>query len=159
MSDLVAQSLADHFTRAWDMMLQATASFPEGQWRQASDDRLQPARIVYHILMGMDRYTWLQPADDYLAKRQFNLDWMKTPAEQFPNQTESLQLLEDAKAKTLAWIEHFGAGGLATEKPLWPWTGSSALAQGMYHLRHLQHHLAELTLELHRRNLPAVEWK
>ena len=154
-----AEALTDHFTRTWDMLLEAVGQFPEKEWYESQDDRMQPARIAYHILMGTDRYTWLGPADDYITKRQFNLDWIKTPAEQFPCRKEVMAHLEEAKARTLKWVQHFGAEGLLHEKPLWPWTGSSALAQGLYHLRHLQHHLAELTVELRRRGLQGVDWQ
>ena len=159
MSESVATSLTDHFTRAWDMILEAARYFPEKEWYESPDERMQPARIVYHVLMGSDRYTWLKPADDHLSKRQFSLDWMKAPVQEFPSKEDAIVHLEQAKAKTLAWIQHFGPNGLVTAKPLWPWTGSCVLAQGLYHLRHLQHHLAELAVELRRRGLPAVDWK
>jgi len=159
MSEPVAKSLADHFTRTWDMMLQAVNHFPENEWYDSPDERLQPARIVYHVLMGSDRYTWLGPADDYLSKRQFSLDWMKTPVQEFPCKRDAISHLEEAKAKTLEWIQHFDPNGLVSEKPLWPWTGDCVMAQGLYHLRHIQHHLAELAVELRRRGLPAVDWK
>lgn len=155
----VADSLTDHFTRTWDMLLEAASHFPEKNWYESQDERMQPARIVYHILMGTDRYTWLGAADDYASKRQFSLDWMKAPVQEFPCQKDALKHLEDAKAKTLAWIQHFGPSGLVSDKPLWPWTGSCVLAQGLYHLRHVQHHLAELNVELRQRGLPDVEWK
>jgi len=159
MIELAAKALTDHFSRAWDMMLEAANHFPENHWYDAPDERLQPARIVYHVLMGSDRYTWLGPADDYLAKRQFSLDWMKAPVQEFPCKKDAIRHLEEAKTRTLGWIQHFGPSGLINEKPHWPWTGSCALAQGLYHLRHLQHHLAELAVELRRRGLPAVAWK
>ena len=158
-NDPTAEALTDHFSRAWDMLLEAVRQFPETQWRQSDDARMQPARIVYHILMGADRYTWLASADEYLSKRQFSLDWQNAPVQEFPCQADAIRHLEEAKAKTLRWIEHFAPGGLASEPPLWPWTGNCALAQGLYHLRHLHHHLAELAAELHRRGLPRVEWK
>jgi hypothetical protein len=85
--------------------------------------------------------------------------WMKAPAQEFPTKKDAIRHLEAARAKTLAWIQHFAPGGLVSEQPLWPWTGNCVLAQGLYHLRHLQHHLAELAVELRRRGLPAVDWK
>jgi hypothetical protein len=81
---------------------------------------------------------------------------MKASAREFPCPEDAIKHLEEAKAKTLGWIRRLGSSGLLTEKPLWPWTGSYALSQGLYHLRHLQHHLAELAVELRRRGLPCV---
>ena len=52
-----------------------------------------------------------------------------------------------------------GDAGLVNSKPTFAWTGSSVLAQALYHLRHLQHHMAELNSELIRRGLPQGEWK
>jgi len=159
MGEPVSASLTDHFTRAWDMILEAARRFPTEQWCESPDERMQPARIVYHILMGADRYTWLGSRDTYLTEREFSLDWVSTPAEELPGQMDAIRHLEEAKAKTLKWVQHFSPSGLVSEEPLWPWTGGSVLAQGLYHLRHLQHHMAELNAELRRCGLSVVDWK
>jgi hypothetical protein len=159
MSEPIVESLADHFSRTWDMMIDAADRFPEKGWYDSSDDRMQPARIAYHVLKGFERYTWLGTADEFFSQRRFSLDWINAAASEFPGQRETVQLLQEAKAKTLEWIRHYGAEGLTAPKPLWPWTGSCVLAQGLYHLRHIQHHVAELNVELRRRGLTIVDWK
>jgi hypothetical protein len=158
-ADAGAGALIDHLTRAWDMVLEAVRAMPDEEWRVASLDRMQPARVVYHLLIASSRYTWSGPADDYLSRRRFNLDWLNAPADAFPDRESALRHLEQAKADSLAWVERLGSNGLVAEEAKWPWTGDSALAQGLYHLRHLQHHMAELNVELRRRGLKTVEWK
>lgn len=155
----IADALTDHLSRAWDMILAAAKQFPKEQWHESADERMQPARIVYHILMGADRYTWLGDPDTYLAEREFSLDWINAPAQELPGQADAIQHLEEAKAKTLKWVQHFCPSGLIGEQPPWPWTGCCALAQGLYHLRHLQHHMAELNIVLRRSGLSSVDWE
>lgn len=156
--DAASNALLDEFARAWDMVLAAVRSFPDETWRTGSEERFQPARLAYHLLLAANRYTWLGAADDYMANRRFTLNWAEAPVDAFPGRESALELLERAKADTIAWIESQGAG-LVGEKAMWPWTGESALAQGIYHLRHLQHHMAELNMELRRRGLQPIAWR
>ena len=155
----IVESLMDHFGRAWDMIIEAAKRFPAEQWFEAQDERMQPARIAVHILMGAERYTWTELPDDYVSRRKLAVDWIQAPAREFPSQQDAVVLLEAAKAKTLEWVRQYGPDRLVCDKPAWPWTGCSVLAQALYHLRHLQHHLAELNVELRRRGLAIVEWK
>lgn len=159
MSAVVVASLTEQFTRAWDMLLEAADNVPDDQWDQAPDQRVSPTRIVYHVLTAAERYTWLGPADDYTVQREFGLNWIEVPARELLDKPEALRHITAFKAKTLAWIQHFGPDGLVSDAPLWPWTGSCALAQGLYHLRHLQHHLAELSIELRRRGHTPATWR
>ena len=51
MSEPIIESLTDHFARTWDMLLEAARLFPEEEWCVATDERMQPARVVYHRRM------------------------------------------------------------------------------------------------------------
>lgn len=157
--DACAKALADQFGRSWEMVLEAVRAFPEEEWRVAEEDRYQPARIVHHLLFAADRYTWSGAADAYAPKRAPAFDWAKSPVESLPDRETALRQVEQAKADSLAWVEGLGSSGLVGEKAMWAWTGESALAQGIYHLRHLQHHMAELNVELRRRGLATVKWR
>jgi hypothetical protein len=155
----VSESLEDHFGRAWDMIIEAARHFSPSQWYEARDTRMQPSRIVYHILMGADRYSWLGDPKQFPVQRQFPLDWLESPAESFLNQEDAVHQLELAKSRSLDWVKQVGEAGLLEQKPAWPWTGKCSLGQAIYHMRHLQHHMAELNAELAQRGLPIVEWK
>lgn len=159
MTDAISNALADQFSRAWAMAMDAVRRFPEEAWCEAPDERMQPARIAYHILKAAERYTWLGPDDEFSANQQYKLDWVQTPAQDLPSREEALQHLEQAKDRSMEWIKHFDEDQFTSGAAQWPWTGNCVLAQAMYHLRHLQHHMAELNIELRRRGLPTVEWK
>ena len=155
----VTDSLADHFKRAWGMVTRAVENFPEEEWLQGEARRMPPARIGYHLLQSTERYTWPGPAGDYESNRQFRLDWEDSPAGNLPTKAELLQHFECMKAKTLDWVRDHGDAGLTEGKPTWPWTGTNMLGQALYLLRHLQHHLGALNVELRRRGLPAAQWQ
>ena len=154
------RSLEDHANRAFGMILCAAKGFSEAEWFKASSERMTPARIVHHILQTTERYTWLGKPAEYAGenKGQFPLDWEDTPTSRdFLGRDAACEHLEQARLATLEWIAQSG-DGLLTGKPIWPWTGGTKLAQFLYLLRHLQHHMAELNAELHRRSLPVVDW-
>lgn len=159
MSDTpMAAEVKDHFARAWNMLIAAAGNFGDNGWRVADDARIQPARIACHVLMAAERYTWTGEPDTYLDQRVHSFDWQEDAVTTFPGREDCLRLLQDMKGRCLAWVDGF-ENGLSAEKPAWPWTGKTALGQALYHLRHLQHHLAELNAELRRRGLPTVEWQ
>lgn len=155
----VMDSLKDHLARTWGMLREAIGNFPEETWSDSEDQRMSPARIGYHILMGAERYCWRRSADDYVAKRRFNLNWETAPAEELPSKSEMLEYFQAAEAMAIDWLDGYGETGLIDSEPIWPWTGDCALGQAIYELRHLQHHLAELNLELRRRGLRRVAWQ
>jgi len=157
----LGRSLEDHANRAFGMILQAAKGFSDTEWFKASGTRMAPARIVHHILQATERYTWCGKPGEYDGENngQFPLDWEDTlDARDFLGRDAACEQLENARRAMLEWIKQ-SEDGLLTDKSIWPWTGGSKLAQFLYLLRHLQHHMAELNAELHRRSLPIVEWQ
>ena len=143
------------------MILQAAKRFSDAEWFKASSERMTPARIVYHIVQSTERYTWYGKPGEYggESKGQFPLDWEDTlDSRDFLKRDAACEHVEKARRATLEWIKQ-SEDDLLTGKPIWPWTGGSKLAQFLYLLRHLQHHMAELNAELQRRSLPIVEWQ
>ena len=160
MSDtVITDALVDHFKRTWAMLAEAVRNFPEESWDSGDDPRMLPRRIGYHVLLSAERYTWQGSGDDYVPNRRFRLDWDAAPLEDLPAKKELLKHFGAMEAKTVGWLRAHGDTGLTTTEPTFPWTGRCALAQALYLLRHLQHHQAELNVELRRRGLPAAEWK
>lgn len=155
----VTDALADHFKRTWAMLREAIERFPEETWLDGEDQRMLPPRIAYHILMSADRYTWAGPANDYLSQRKFQLDWERSALESLPSRRETLGHFQAMESRTLDWLDAHGDEGLTTAQPTFPWTGANALAQSLYLLRHLQHHLAELNVELRRRGIYCGGWR
>jgi hypothetical protein len=117
-----------------------------------------PGRIGYHIFMSAERYTWSGPSEEYLAKRRFNLNYMTSAVEQFPPRTELLSHLEQMRSRTKEWVQSHNDVGLLENQPTWPWTGSCALAQSLYLLRHLSYHAADLNAQLRRLEMPTTKW-
>ena len=67
-----------------------------------------------------------------------------------------LGYLARVNARLETWL---AATDFLAPETVYPWTGASVLSRAMYLLRHCQHHVAELYLELTRRGLPCPEWE
>ena len=157
MANPLVTSLEDHINRVYGMVLQAVKGFSDAQWVEGSVERMQPARIVYHIFQSTERYTWRGRPEEYVATRKFSQDWEETPARDLPGRALACEHLELVRDWTLEWVRQAGDDLLG--KPMWPWVGGTKLAQCLYHLRNVQHHMGELNVELQRRSLPIVEWQ
>ena len=82
----------------------------------------------------------------------------ETPLADLPSRTRVLELFGDMETTILDWLRGHGDAGLTGSEPTWPWTGDRALGQALYLLRHLQHHVAQMSGECKRRGLGAVVW-
>jgi hypothetical protein len=148
----------DHFERTWSMCISALAAIPEDAWWSGDDARIMPGRIGYHILLSAERYTWPGPGEEYVTKRQFNLNYMTSVVDQFPPRSELLGHLEQMRAKTIEWLRPHGEAGLLEDEPTFPWTGSCALGQALYFLRHLSYHAADLNAQLRSLKMATTKW-
>ena len=155
----VTDALLDHFQRTWAMLRDAVVAFPEDAWLDVKKPDRVPARIGYHILLSSERYTWQGSAGDYLPNRRYSLNWETVPLVDLPDKIQLLEHFNAMEVTTLNWLRSHGDAGLTAGKPTFPWTGSCILAQALYLLRHLQHHLAEFNVELRRIGLATADWK
>ena len=155
----MADALVDHFQRTWGMLRRATENFPEEAWTDGGKARMSPARIGYHLLMAAERYCWQGPVDEFMAKREFGLNWLTTPLEELPARSQLLKHLQTMEAKVIGWLREHGDTGLIGRKPAFAWTGDCALGQALYLLRHQMYHAAELNAELRRRGVPTADWQ
>ncbi|MCC7146621.1 MAG: DinB family protein [Phycisphaeraceae bacterium] len=151
--------LVDHFTRAWDMVIEAVERFPDADWSSPDDHRYTPARLAYHLLKATERYTYTGDPQAYLAQQRFNKDWVEAPVSDLLAREPCLMELRAARDRSIRWLREAGAHGLTETPSLWSWVGGSLLSQAIYALRHIQHHQAELNQALKRLGLQPVKWR
>ncbi len=149
-----AEALADQFVRTLMMLREAIQAFPEEEWRQGDTPYQRPAGLALHVLVSARDYCTLKPGDAELADRF--ADWEEKDSSRLPSQAEMLAYQDEVAQK----LAHFLAqADLMAAETQFRWTGSTLLSRAAYVLRHTQHHLAEMCLELHRRKLRAPQWQ
>lgn len=150
-----AEALADQALRTLAMLRQAIQAFPAEEWRKGDTPYQRPAGWALHILTSIDDYSTLKPGEAD-AHPRFPVNWDEKDSLKLPSQDEMLAYLEQVERK-LAHV--LAEADLSQVETLFRWTGSTLLSRVVYMLRHAQHHLAEMCLELHRRGLPAPQWQ
>jgi hypothetical protein len=154
--DVLAQAMLDQVRRALTMFREATQAFPAEEWRAGDLDYLRPAGVAYHVVETIDFYGGDQSADQFPWGARFGVSWEDARSERLPLQQQVLAYLDDVEAELEMWLV---SADLSAPEQAFPWTGPIQLARAAYVLRHTQHHVAEMSLELTRRGYPAPAWR
>ena len=154
-ANVQAEALADQFMRALSMFRQAVQAFPAEEWRKGDTPYQRPAGLALHLVDAIADYAVLKPGESG-AGRPFDVGWEEQDSAGLPSQDDLLLYLDQAEVKLASFLAD---ADLAATEGLFRWTGSTLLSRMAYALRHTQHHLAEMCLELHRRGLQAPQWE
>ena len=150
-----AEALADQFLRTLSMLKLAIATYPEDGWREGETLYQRPAGMALHIVQALDTFSAVQ-AGGQSGDPLGEINWEDREASRLPSQDavqSYLELVEERLAQFIAGSD------LEADETLFPWTGSSLLSRALYALRHTQHHLADLAMELQRRGLRPPDWQ
>jgi tetratricopeptide (TPR) repeat protein len=150
-----AEALADQFMRALSMFRLAVSAFPEEGWLEGETNYQRPAGMGLHILQTIDFYSAVRHGDrsgDDLTQ----INWQVRDASKLPSQKELLRSLDRVEKRLANFIT---AAELQAEEEIFPWTGFTVFGRMMYTLRHTQHHLADMAMELQRRGLNPPSWQ
>ena len=149
-----AEALADQFVRTLWMLREAIQAFPAEEWRKGDTPYQRPAGLALHVLASARDYCALKPGDAEPADRF--ADWEGKDSSKLPSQADMLAYQHEVAQR----LAHFlTEADLMAAETQFRWTGSTLLGRAAYVLRHTQHHLAEMCLELHRRGLRAPQWQ
>lgn len=155
-TELVSSSVLEQFNRGLAMFREAVLAFPGHEWKLGETDYLRPAGVAYHVVETLRFYAGDTPADRFNWGGRFGVDWESPESERLPSQQELIDYLDEVWPVAREWI---AANDLTHAEILFPWTGPTLLSRMGYVLRHIQHHTAEMALELTRRGCKAPEWK
>jgi tetratricopeptide (TPR) repeat protein len=150
-----AEALADQFVRALSMLREAVKAFPAGEWRKGDTPYQRPAGLALHAMESLERYAVLKPGESGQGRRP-NVDWEDKDSTKLPSQDDLLAYLDEVEQRLARFL---ATADLAAAEELFRWTGSTLLSRVAYALRHTQHHLAEMCLELHRLGYKAPQWQ
>lgn len=156
MNEVLINTSLDHIERALIMFKKAIIAFPEIQWKQGDLDYLRPAGVAYHVVETIEFYTGNIIAEQFEWGHRFHCDWEDTNSTKLPNQDEVLTYLGEVWEHSQTWIR---SHNLLEPESMFPWTGDTLLGRMLYILRHIQHHTAEMSLELKRRGYECPDWK
>ncbi len=148
-----AEALADQFMRAFSMLRGAIEAFPAEQWRHGDTLYQRPAGLALHALESTLGYCARKPGQ---APAGPDTSWEDKDSSKLPSQEQMLSYLQQTEQAVAGFLAD---ADLSATEDLFPWTGSSLLSRAAYMLRHTQHHLAEMCLELHRRGIKAPDWQ
>jgi hypothetical protein len=84
------------------------------------------------------------------------VDWEEHDSSKLPSQEQLLAYLDQVEMAVASFLSE---ADLNSAEAMFRWTGATMLSRAIYNLRHLQHHLAELCLEMHCRGLQAPDWQ
>jgi hypothetical protein len=154
--DAIAQAMSGQFRRTLKMFREAALAFPLEEWREGDIDYLRPAGLAYHVVETIDFYTGDQSVHDFPWSARLGVDWEDSRSELLPSQEQLMVYLDEMQRKLEAWLTETD---LMAPEPLFPWAGVSMLERAVHLLRHSQHHLGELCLELTRRGYPGPDWQ
>jgi tetratricopeptide (TPR) repeat protein len=150
-----AEALADQYMRALRMLRGAIEAFPADEWRRGDTPYQRPAGLAVHALGGTDGYTALN-SDQSRERGDMGVDWAVADSSKLPSQEEALAFLGGVEQHV---AEFLAEADLSAPEELYNWTGQTLLSRAVYNLRHLQHHLAEMCIELHCRGIEAPGWQ
>jgi tetratricopeptide (TPR) repeat protein len=149
-----AEALADQFMRALAMFREVLKACPTEEWRKGDTPCQRPAGLALHLVEGIEFYSALKAGEG--ESGGFDVDWETEDASKLPSQDELLSYLNQVEEKLAGFLVE---ADLTGAEELFRWTGSTLLSRAAYSLRHTQHHLAEMCLELHRRGHPTPQWQ
>jgi hypothetical protein len=148
-----SEALADQFMRTFIMLRGAVEAFPIEEWRKGDTPYQRPVGLALHALSSTHGYCAQKPGESFDRP---DVSWEEKDSSKLPSQEELLSYLDRVERAMAGFLAE---ADLAAAEELFRWTGSTLFSRAGYVLRHTQHHLAEMCLELHRRGLKAPDWQ
>jgi uncharacterized damage-inducible protein DinB len=150
----LAEALADQYMRALAMFRNGVKACPAEEWRKGDTPCQRPAGLALHLVESIEFYSALKTGEG--PSGRFDVDWEEKDASKLPSQDEILSYLDEVEEKLAGFL---AAADLTAPEELFRWAGSTMLSRAVYSLRHAQHHLAEMSHELHGRGHKGPEWQ
>ena len=154
--DWINQELLGQYQSVFYKLREAIQTFTEDEWQRGDSPYQRPAGLAAHLIATIDFYTSGLTADQFPWGKRLGVDWEDPEDSNLPSKTLVLAYLKEMEDRIERWTkrEDFRA-----KDELHPYTGGTILGRAVYVLRHSEHHLAELSLELRRRGLLGPEWR
>lgn len=154
----LTQALLTEHAEAFRMFRDAVARLDDAQWGRGEPSWTEvPARVAVHTLLCAAFY--IAPSRDGFDWEPGGLRYREDPIERLPGREATLAEIDRVAAETDAYLLRHGDTGLLTGLAESAGRGQTRVAWMIYALRHLQHHVAQLSAECKRRGLGAAAWE
>ncbi len=155
---VLVSCVQEQWERTWAMWEDMIHNIPDEEWAKGDIDYLIPARHLIHVTVGDDLFTSDEPFEQYDYCQWFGVEAWETPAAELPSKKVALAKLADFRAVVAARLDKLDDAALLEPEQMYPWVGQIRLSRLIFNLRHLQHHLGEMSAELSRGGLEGVGW-
>ena len=157
MSDRVTESVRKQCRSAWAMVENAMLVCGDEQWKKARENSFcVPAAAIVHIIETFDYYVDEAPSSFYWSRLA---DVEQSPPSALPDKTAVAAYLGQTRDKVNQWFDRAETDGLNLPDDVFRTDFTAPIERVIYALRHLQHHLGQLSLELQLRGMEAVTWE
>lgn len=154
-ADPQKEAIADQFIRTLAMLREAVHAFSEEAWLEGESLYQRPAGLALHVVQSVDSYSTSKPGER-LEDELTQVNWQERDASKFPAQEELIRYLDKVEQRLANFIKE---ADLGASEDMFPWTGFTVLSRMLYSLRHAQHHLADMAMELQRRGSRPPVWQ
>lgn len=125
---------------------------PDENWYTGSDDYLIPVRISYHIFMSFEWLTTRLPFEEHLKARRYGMNW-EGPVKDMPSREAMLRDIEWVRGLLDGWFAELAECDPNGKE------SKERLENAVYYLRHIQHHIGELSILSRLYQFDCPEWK
>ncbi len=140
------------------MFRDAVARLGDEQWGQGHPSWTEvPARVARHTLLCAAFY--IAPSRAGFDWEPDGVDYLNDLIDRLPGPDATLAEIDRIAAETDAYLLRHGDSGLLNGLAESAGKGQTRVAWMIYALRHLQHHVAQLSAECKRRGLGAAAWE
>ena len=150
-------SIKDHLDREWAMLEELIDNIPDDEWFRAGPDGVCPAHHIVHVVVCADVFVRDIPFDQwdpttFWVEARPGGPWNMAPEELWAKKL-ALQKLAEMRSIVDRRLDELDDEDLIEPESVHPWTGRNRLGKMLYDLRHIQHHLGEISGELRRRGI------
>jgi hypothetical protein len=149
------ETLADQWLRMLFMLRYTISTVPADSWQEGETLYQRPAGLALHIIQSIDFYTAEKPGEG--SKEPLTqINWEVRDSTKLPTQAALLEYLDKVEERLAHFLIKMD---FQAEEGHFNWTGKTILSRTIYSLRHSQHHLADLAMEMKRRGLKPPDWQ
>jgi len=155
-SQPVTEALRQEHAEGFRMLADAVQRISDEAWGQGGIWTEVPARAALHTLLCARYY--IAPTGENFSWNPSGVVFWKSPISELPTRVQMLEQITAVAAETDAYLVHNGDEGLLHQTAATNPT-RTRVANMIYALRHLQHHVAQISAECKRRGFGAAKWE
>jgi hypothetical protein len=149
-------SIARQYDHTFSLLRKSILCFDADQWREGISSFEVPVKVAYHTLQCLLYYFRDDPKKTYReVPRRFGKDWWELDEKSLPDQSQVMELLEEAAGLVGRYLSRLSDADLGA-----PFSGDATIMENLiYALRHTMHHQGGLNLLSVHHGIDADLWE